>query len=346
MTIPTVTIFVRHSAACPRQGEEFYKSCKCPKHLRWSHQGKQHRRSAKTRAWAIAEQRRREREAQFQASGDPSKPIAPDVPNNTISRTIELFISNKRTQGLAGNALKKYERELGRFEEFMAKRGRYFPHEIRLEDLTEFRVEWEEMYPSSITRAKAQQRLKGFLRYCFESRLIDRVPRLSPIRMDEPPTLPLSDSQYDKLLKIIPSSFTVKKGKRVHALIRLMRFSGLAIRDAVTLERDELQHDKNQNLYRITTSRQKTGVHVSVPIPPDLAVELIEVMKLNKNPRYIFWNTGNGTVQSAVGKWHASLKEAFVAAGQPDGHPHQLRDTFAVSLLQMAFITSKEIPIC
>ena len=82
-------------------------------------------------------------QAQFQASGDPSKPIAPDVPNNTISRTIELFISNKRTQGLAGNALKKYERELGRFEEFMAKRGRYFPHEIRLEDLTEFRVEWE-----------------------------------------------------------------------------------------------------------------------------------------------------------------------------------------------------------
>ena len=140
------------------------------------------------------------------------------------------------------------------------------------------------------------------------------MPRLSPIRMDEPPTLPLSDSQYDKLLKIIPSSFTVKKGKRVHALIRLMRFSGLAIRDAVTLERDELQHDKNQNLYRITTSRQKTGVHVSVPIPPDLAVELIEVMKLNKNPRYIFWNTGNGTVQSAVGKM-ARIAEGSVCGG-------------------------------
>jgi hypothetical protein len=41
-----------------------------------------------------------------------------------------LFLLDKRTQGMDGAALKKYERELGRFNEFMANRGRFFPHEI------------------------------------------------------------------------------------------------------------------------------------------------------------------------------------------------------------------------
>jgi integrase len=113
-----------------------------------------------------------------------------------------------------------------------------------------------------------------------------------------------------------------------------MRFSGLAIRDAVTLERDELVKDEKGGLYRIVTSRQKTGTHVSVPIPPDVAEEVLAAMKLNDHARYIFWNTGTGKPQTAVTNWQHDLRQVFRAAKQPDGHPHQLRDTFAVSLLQ------------
>jgi hypothetical protein len=65
-----------------------------------------------------------------------------------------------------------------------------------LDDLTEFRAGWKHLYPSSTTRAKVQERLRAFLRYCYESQLIDRVPRLSPIKVDEVPTLPLSAAQY------------------------------------------------------------------------------------------------------------------------------------------------------
>jgi integrase len=32
--------------------------------------------------------------------------------------------------------------------------------------------------------------------------------------------------------------------------------------------------------------------------------------------------------------WQHDLREVFRAAGMPDGHPHQLRDTFAVGLLE------------
>jgi integrase/recombinase XerD len=67
-----------------------------------------------------------------------------------------------------------------------------------------------------------------------------------------------------------------------------MRYSGLAIQEGVTLEPDEMRHDIKKNIYRVVTSRQKTGTHVSVPLPPDVAGEVIAAKGLNGNPQYIF----------------------------------------------------------
>jgi integrase len=110
-----------------------------------------------------------------------------------------------------------------------------------------------------------------------------------------------------------------------------MRWSELSIRDAVTLERNELQRDKKKKIFRVTTSRQKTGTHVSVPIPLAVAREVLAVS--NENPKFIFW-TGNGNEQTAVTNWQHDLRALFRDAGFPAGHPHQLRDTFAVDLLK------------
>ena len=105
-------------------------------------------------------------------------------------------------------------------------------------------------------------------------------------------------------------------------------FPRLAIREAVTLERSALHHDRKQGVHKVVTSRQKTDTHVSVPIPPDVAHELVTVP--NDNARYFFWNTGTGKPQSAVTNWQHDLRELFRGAGFPEGPPHQLRDTFAV----------------
>src|SRR5437868_9366305 len=162
-TIPTITICVRHRKDCPRAGDEFYKGCRCSKHLRWYANGKLHRKAAKTRTWSIAEDRRREVEAQY-AAADPSHPVGAvrleTQSGKTIERAVELFISDKGSQGLEADGLKKYRRELTRFREFMEKRSKFFPQEIALNDLTEYRSDWLQLYPSSTTRSKVQERLR------------------------------------------------------------------------------------------------------------------------------------------------------------------------------------------
>lgn len=64
-------------------------------------------------------------------------------------QAVKLFVSSKKSQGLDAQVLKRYERELGRLGEFLSRRGRIFPHDISLEDFTEFRTDWSEQYPSS-----------------------------------------------------------------------------------------------------------------------------------------------------------------------------------------------------
>jgi integrase/recombinase XerD len=118
---------------------------------------------------------------------------------------------------------------------------------------------------------------------------------------------------------------------RLRTLILVMRWSGLSILDAVTLERHRL--DGN----RLLLYRHKTKVPVFVPLPGNL-VGLLEGLP-NSTPRYFFWS-GNGDPHTAKKGWQRSLRRLFktVSLKTEDGrpkrcHPHMFRDTFAVELL-------------
>ncbi len=102
----------------------------------------------------------------------------------------------------------------------------------------------------------------------------------------------------------------------------LLRYSGLRIRDAVTLPRNRVQGDK---LFLFTA---KTGTPVYCPLPP------IVLNALNAIPEsaYYFW-TGLSKPKSAVGDWQRSLKRLFELGRVPDAHAHRFRDTFSAELL-------------
>jgi len=330
-TAPLITIFVRHSADCKYAGDEFSKRCNCRKHFRWTQNGVQHRQKAGTRSWAEAEEQKRRLEDQL--TGRVPSEVTSEA--RTIADAIEVFKADKKNQGITEDVLNKYARELTRLRIFAEAQKAFTVAGLSRELLIDYQAEWETLYPSSNTRQMVQARLKNFLRFCFDSKWLDRVPRLSSIRAEEAPTLPLTSKEYARLLKTIAGSFPDStKAARVRALIQLMRFSGLAIRDAVTLRRDEIIRDHSKKLYRIVTARQKTGTHVSVPIPPAVAQELLGV--INGNPVYVFW-TGNGEERTAVSHWQDDFRKLFKDAeitSEGNMVSHRLRDTFAVDLLE------------
>jgi integrase/recombinase XerD len=339
MSTPLITILVRHSPGCKYTGDEFCKRCNCRKALRWSQGGKQFRKSAGTRSWAEAEKAKDRIEAQL--SG---RPVPKDESGFPLDEAIELFRADKENQGVTEGVEGKYERELDRLSKFCGSHAVFTVQAVTRELLIGYTATWPELYPSTTTRYQVQARLKHFLRFCLDSNWLDRAPKLTKIRVDEAPTLPLTDKEYAALLKAVPETFghhpyPKDKAAKVRALIQLMRWTGLAIRDAVTLEREEIHFDKAAKLHSIVTSRQKTGTHVSVPLKPDVAEELLAV--LNGNPKYVFW-TGNGLESSTVTHWQDDMRTLSKAAKiESNGHmrSHRLRDTFAVDLL------SKGVPM-
>lgn len=50
---------------------------------------------------------------------------------STSRRSVELFLSDKKTQGTDEDFVKRYERELERFVDFMEQRGVFFPADKR-----------------------------------------------------------------------------------------------------------------------------------------------------------------------------------------------------------------------
>jgi len=252
----------------------------------------------------------------------------------SLDAAVSLFLKDKGNQGLTADIQGRYKRELDRLRIFCSNAGAHTVAGLTRELLVDYCATWPELYPSSNTRLSVQARLRNFLRFCYDNGWLPRIPRTSRIKAEEPPTMPLTAAEYERLLKTVPVSFPDSaKAARVRGLVQTMRWTGLAIRDAVTLRRDELQKDRN-GLHRVVTSRQKTGTHVSVPIPPAVAAEILKVA--NGNPVYIFWSTGNGKESSAVTNWQHDLRKLFRDAGvRSAGNmlSHRLRDTFAVNLL-------------
>jgi len=198
---------------------------------------------------------------------------------------------------------------------------------LTVNDLAKYREAWK---MSPVTARKKLERLRTFFRFSIDRGWITKNPAtvLKPPKGDFLPTLPFSKEEMEKVL--LATEVYSKKGiygedqkKRIKAFVLLLRYSGLRIRDAVTLTRERIKDGK---LFLYT---QKTGTPVRLPLPEELLAALYAFTHYGD---YFFWS-GNGNPKSAVGDWQRSLRTLFDAAGVKGGHAHRFRDTFAVDLL-------------
>jgi site-specific recombinase XerD len=251
----------------------------------------------------------------------------------TVEDAVSKFLRDAEARNVKPGTLKNARIVLDDLKAFATKRGTANLAHLDLEALRELRESWNF---APITQAKKLERLRHFFAFCVGSGWIAKNPaaEVKPPKLNQSPTLPFTDEEFNKIVSAcdrIPDNYgqvgtpaAAISGKRMRALVLLLRYSGLRISDAVTMKRTKLADGK------VFLYQQKTGTPVYVPVP-DYVVSALEECP-NRHPDYFFW-TGESVNATVTGKWRDRFSRLLKLAGV-SGHLHMLRDTFAVRLLE------------
>ena len=326
-----LSVYTRHTKSCPKIDDLNWKRCRCPKWINGTLAGKFVRRSATTRSWEKADEVMRE----WEAAEAPKRkqPMA-------ITEAVASYLADAKARELREATIYKltilFEKQ---FLAWAKDEGLRFLIEIDLPLLRKYRASWTD---GPLAKKKKQERLTGFFWFCVRAGWIATNPTqgLGRISVESAPTDYFTREEF---AKIIDATYIYRgsrweendtHGTRLRVLTLLMRWSGLRIRDAVTLERSRLIGDS------VLLYQAKTRTPVYVPLPPEVVEGLRTVPAGQRpNPRYFFWS-GNGLPKTAVADWQRSYRRLFALAElkAPDGapkraFPHMFRDTFAVEML-------------
>jgi integrase/recombinase XerD len=297
------------------------------------------RKSLRTGSWERAQGLAQ----QIETADDPKTvPAKPEQPT-TIQQAVGEYLADAKARDLAESTL--YKLDLFFKKQFLTwakAEGHTILRDLDLRSMQAFRATWTD---GGLAKKKKQERLTGFFWFCIRADWITKSPTLNlkRISVQQKPTDYFPREEYAKILDATyrlddgrERGYDIeKRGDRIRALAELMRWTGLRIRDAVTLEKTRLLANDNLFLYQA-----KTGVPVYVPLPHHVAEAVRNVPPGPKpNPRYFFWS-GNGEPKSVVADWQRSFRRLFEVAAlkHADGtpkrcFPHMLRDTFAVEML-------------
>jgi integrase len=297
------------------------------------------RESAKTRSWEQAERLARKMEADT----DPTRSYQSRSGRISVRQAVQMFLADEEARGLEPSSRKKsrtlFERQ---FLPWCDARKLMHLDQVLPPDLTEFRATW---HNGEVTSHRKHERMVSLFGFCVRNEFLRRNPMLVLKKPKTPDVVPTDYFLPDEFQKIVEATAEYDFGggndcrhraERLRALTLLMRWSGLSILDATTLERERLCRDEGGD-DQIFLYRAKTGVPVFIVIPPDVAA-LLRALP-GQNPRYFFWS-GNGDPRSAAKAFQRSYWKLFRLADirKPDStskrcHPHMFRDTFAVELL-------------
>ena len=141
------------------------------------------------------------RELADQLSGRVVEPVS--TTERDIRSAVNVFVAEKRVEGLTSDLIKKYTLWLGRLVSFCEGHGGFTLRAIDRELLIAFCTNWETQYPSSLTRSKLLERYKSFLRFCVEAGWLATVPKWPKIQLQTTPTMPLTMNEYNRLLDAV-----------------------------------------------------------------------------------------------------------------------------------------------
>jgi integrase/recombinase XerD len=360
----------RHYSPCKRrEWDQGYTKCTCPVWIRGTLNGKRVTQPASKylpepdcrdieggRELALLWERTGQVARPEEFATVPNRASEPEPERPTVASAVAAFMQHQKDKGISDATLYKkrlvFEKLL---QDFCRVKGIRYLSELDLNALREWRGTWN---VAALTRAKRQGEVIGFVWFCERSgwyprnHAADITKGLGKIRVEAQQTGCFAPAEYKAIIDATyiysdrPSvdkhnSLTIG-GQRIRALTELMRWTGLRIRDAVTLEKHRLSHDTHGGMWSVMVYQKKTGEPVYCPIPPHVSEMLLTLpasQKGNTNERYFFW-TGAGTHKTITTNWQRSYGKLFKLAAlkEPGGelkrcHPHMFRDTYAVESL-------------
>jgi site-specific recombinase XerD len=223
------------------------------------------RRSLKTGSWERASELLRVIEDSEQPSSTPERKEEPV----TAGQAVTEYLADAKARELSEATLYKLDIFFRKqFLSWCKSEGYRLLRELDLPAARSFRSSWKD---GAMAKKKKQERLTGFFWFCIRAGWITTNPthNLGRISVTQAPTDYFTREEFSKLVDSThlyresrsDDSIGGTSGTRLRTLLLLMRWSGLRIRDAVTLERTRLVSD-NLLLYQA-----KTGTPVYVPLP-------------------------------------------------------------------------------
>jgi hypothetical protein len=100
-----VHIYARHNRSCQHKADAQWKRCRCVRWVTYTFEGRQHRKSTKTRSHEQATEYARSVEQRYESilAGEKPKPTEP----TTVAQAVAAYIADKRAQQLTASTLSK-----------------------------------------------------------------------------------------------------------------------------------------------------------------------------------------------------------------------------------------------
>lgn len=236
----------------------------------------------------------------------------------TVREACDAYLRELEARNVRKSTLESYRSLFRQLAGFARDEGLEALGDFGRADARRWRESWT-WAPKTQERILAQ--LKAFFRFAVSQgwTAASPVSGIRPPRLDSSPTMPLSVDEMRRLLA------AAERRPKERALLLLMRYSGLAIRDAATLGRDSLGPTGD-----LVVRRAKSGELVTVALPDPVLAALEAVAEPGRE--HYFW-TGRSEPATVAKLWRSRLAAVAADAGVDAFHPHRLRDTFAVELL-------------
>jgi integrase/recombinase XerD len=240
----------------------------------------------------------------------------------TVEQACDKYLEDAKARGLREPTLYKFRLLFEQLKQFAADLGLVFVSDFTVDNVRAFRASWPN---KNFAARKKLEATRAFFRFCNISGWIASNPAaaLKPGKTTDPQIVPITKAEFDKILKACDAYPDKQNRIRLRAMVLLLRFTGLRIRDVVTLRKDHIRNN------RVFLRTAKTGTDVFCPLPAAV------IESLNSIPAggdYYFW-TGASKPRSAVSVYQQSLRTLFDLAGVPRAHAHLFRHTFATELL-------------